>query len=48
MASNSIISRQIEGGNVETVVDFLFFGSKMTAVTAAMKLKDTYSLEGKL
>ena len=48
MASNSITSWQIEGGNVETVVDFLFLGSKITAVTAAMKLKDTYSLEGKL
>ena len=34
----------------ETVADFIFLGSKITAdmVTAAMKLKDAYSLEGKL
>ena len=36
-------------GKVETVADFIFLGSKITAmVTAAMKLKDAYSLEGKL
>ena len=46
MASSSIISWQIDG---ETVADFIFGGSKITAmVTAAMKLRDTYSLEGKL
>jgi len=34
---------------VETLADFIFRGSKITAdVTAAMKLKDAYSLEGKL
>ena len=34
---------------IETVTDFIFLGSKITAdVTAAMKLKDTFSLEGKL
>ena len=34
---------------METVPDFIFLGSQITAdVTAAMKLKDTYSLEGKL
>ena len=34
---------------VETVSDFIFLGSKITTdVTAAMKLKDAYSLEGKL
>ena len=50
MASGLITSWQIDG---ETVSDFIFLGSKITAeslqiVTAAMKLKDTYSLEGKL
>ena len=46
MASGPITSWQIDG---ETVSDFIFGGSKITAmVTAAMRLKDTYSLEGKL
>ena len=46
MALGSITSWQIDG---ETVTDFIFLGSKITAmVTVAMKLKDTYSLEGKL
>ena len=36
-------------GKAEVVADFIFFGSKITVmVTAAMKLKDTYSLTGKL
>ena len=49
MASSPITSRQIDGKKVETVTDFLFLGSKITAVvTAAMKLKDAYSLEEKL
>ena len=50
MASSPITSWQIDGETVETVSDFIFGGSKITAimVTAAMKLKDTYSLEGKL
>ena len=49
MASGPITSWQIDGETVETVTDFIFLGSKITAmVTAAMKLKDTYSLEGKL
>ena len=49
MASSSFTSWQIDGETVETVSDFLFLGSKITKmVTAAMKLKDTYSLEGKL
>ena len=41
---------EIDGETVETVSDFIFLGSKITAimVIAAMKLKDTYSLEGKL
>ena len=49
MASCPITSWQTDGETVETVADFIFLGSKITAVvTAAMKLKDTYSLEGKL
>ena len=49
MASSPITSWQIDGEAVETVADFIFWGSKITAdVIAAMKLKDTYSLEGKL
>ena len=31
MASGLITSRQIEGEKVETVTDFLFLGSKITA-----------------
>ena len=46
MASSPIMSWQIDG---ETVADFVFLGSKiLQMVMAAMKLKDTYSLEGKL
>ena len=46
MASGPITSWQIDG---ETVSDFIFLGSKITAYgDAAMKLKDAYSLEGKL
>ena len=49
MASGPITSRQIDGEAVETVSDFIFWGSKITAmVISAMKLKDAYSLEGKL
>ena len=50
MASGPITSWQIDGEIVETVADFIFLGSKITAdmVTADMKLKDAYSLEGKL
>ena len=49
MASGPITSWQIDGETVETVADFIFLGSKITADgIAAMKLKDTYSLEGKL
>ena len=49
MASGPITSWEIDGQTVETVSDFIFLGSKITAmVTAAMKLKGTYSLEGKL
>ena len=40
---------QINRETVETVADFIFLGSKITQMeTAAMKLKDAYSLEGKL
>ena len=50
MVSGPITSWQINGETVKTVADFIFMGSKITAdfVTAAKKLKDTYSLEGKL
>ena len=50
MASGPIISWQIHGKTVETVTDFIFLGSKITAdmVTAAMKLKDTCSLDEKI
>ena len=48
-ASGPITSWQIEGETVETVRDFIFLGSKITADgDAAMKLKDTCSLEEKL
>ena len=47
MASVPITSWQIDGETVETVADFIFWGSKITT-DAAMKLKDAYSLEGKL
>ena len=49
MASGPITSWQIDGEIVETVADFIFLGSKsLQMVTAAMKLKDAYSLAGKL
>ena len=49
MACGPISSWEIDGETVETVSDFIFLGSKITQmVTAARKLKDTYSLEGKL
>ena len=49
MASGLITSWQIDGETVETVTDFIFLGSKiLQMVTAAMKLKDTCSLEEKL
>ena len=46
MTSGPITSLQIDGETVETAVDFIFLGSKI--VTAAVKSKDAYSLEGKL
>ena len=49
MAPGPITSWQIDGETVEIVSDFIFGGSKsLQMVTAAMKLKDTYSLEGTL
>ena len=49
MASSPITSWQIDGETVETVADYIFRAPKsLQMVTAAMKLKDAYSLEGKL
>ena len=50
MASGPITSRQIDGKTVETVRDFILGGApkSLQMVTAAMKLKDAYSLEEKL
>ena len=50
MASGPITSWETDGDTVETVSDFIFLGSEksLQMVTAAMKLKDAYSLEGKL
>ena len=50
MASGPITSWKIDGETMETVTDFIFLGSKITAfmVTAAMKLEATCSLEEKL
>ena len=50
MASGPNASWEIDGETVETVSDFIFVGAakSMQLVIAAMKLKDAYSLEGKL
>ncbi len=50
MASGPITSWEIDGETVETVSNFIFWGApkSLQMVTAAMKLKDAYSLEGKL
>ena len=50
IASVPITSWQIDGETVETVSDFIFGGApkSLQMVIAAMKLKDAYSLEGKL
>ena len=49
MASGPITSCQIDGETVETVSDFIYWAPKsLQMVIAVMKLKDTYSLEGKL
>ena len=48
-ASGPISSLEIDGETVETMSDFIFLGPKsLQMVTAAMKLKDAYSLEEKL
>ena len=49
MASSPITSWEIDGETVETIQTLFFWAPKsLQMVTAAMKLKDTYSLEGKL
>ena len=49
MATGPITSREIDGETVETVSDFIFWPPKsLQMLIAAMKLKDTYSLEGNL
>ena len=49
MASGPITSWEIDGETMETVPDFIILAPKsLQMVIAAMKLKDTYSLEGKL
>ena len=49
MASDPTTLWEIDGETVETVSDFIFWAPKsLLMVIAAMKLKDTYSLEGKL
>ena len=50
MSSSPITSWQIDGETVETVTNFIFWGApkSLEMVTAAMKLKDAYSLEGNL
>ena len=49
MACGPTTSWEIDGETVETVSDFIFWAPKsVQMVIAAMKLKDTYSLDGKL
>ena len=49
VASSPITSWQIDGETVETVMNFIFGAPKsLQMVIAAMKLKDTYSLDGNL
>ena len=49
MASGLITSWEIDGETVETVANFIFLAPKsLQMVTAAMKLKEAYSLKGKL
>ena len=49
MVSSPITSWQIEGEKIETVIDIIFLGSKsLWTVTAAVKLKDACSMEGKI
>ena len=50
MSPGPVTSRQIDGETVETVADLIFSGApkSLNMVIAVMKLKDAYSLEGKL
>ena len=49
MASGPITSWELDGETIETVSDFIFCGSKITADgDCSHKIKNTYSLEGKL
>ena len=49
IASGAITSWEVDGETVETVSDFIFWAPKsLQMVTEAMKLKEAYSLEGKL
>ena len=49
MASRPITSWQIDGDSVETIADFIFLGSKITADgDCSREIKNAYSLEGKL
>ena len=49
MASDPITSWQIDGETMETVTDFIFLGSRITADgDCNHAIKDTCSLEGKL
>ena len=48
MASSAITSWEIDGETMETVTVFSWAPKSLQMVTAAMKLKDAYSLEGKL
>ena len=50
VANQVFLAWEIDGETVETVLDFIFGGApkSLQMVTAAMKLKDAYSLEGKL
>ena len=47
MASSPIASKKMDEEKVEAVTDFIFLGSKITALTAALKLKDACSLKAK-
>ena len=48
MASSPIISCEIDGETMETLTDFSWAPKSLWMVNSAMKLKDAYSLEGKL
>ena len=48
IAFGPITSWEVDGETVETVLDFIFLGSKSLQMVIAMKVRDTYSLEGKL